>query len=108
MKPNVQANNKLLIVKGKVHASMKNANYLVYVHLEQNGEKCLHEAEKCLFTCVRSFFLRLFHLGKHRMTGSCLFCCCYSTLEQQVNPPWPPVFSATTDSALEVGPLTED
>ena len=37
VKPNVQANNKLFIVKGKVHASMKNANYLVYVHLEQNG-----------------------------------------------------------------------
>ena len=37
VKPNVQANNKLFIVIGKVHASMKNANYLVYVHLEQNG-----------------------------------------------------------------------
>ena len=37
VKPNVQANCKLFIVKGKVHASMKNANYLVYVHLEQNG-----------------------------------------------------------------------
>ena len=34
VKPNVQANNKLLIAKGKVHASMKNANYLVYVNLE--------------------------------------------------------------------------
>ena len=56
VKPNVQANNKLFIVIGKVHASMKNANYLVYVHLEQNGEKRLHEAEKCLFTCVKSFF----------------------------------------------------
>ena len=37
VKPNVQANNKLLIVREEVHASMKNANYLVYVHLEQNG-----------------------------------------------------------------------
>ena len=39
VKPNVQANKKLFIlfiVKGKVHASMKSANYLVYVHLEQN------------------------------------------------------------------------
>ena len=37
VKPKVQANSKLFIVEGKVHASMKNASYLVYVHLEQNG-----------------------------------------------------------------------
>ena len=37
VKPNMQANNKLLAVKGKFHALMKNADYLVYAHLEQNG-----------------------------------------------------------------------
>ena len=37
VKSNVQANSKLYIVRGKVYALLKNARYLVYVHLEQNG-----------------------------------------------------------------------
>ena len=47
VKPNVQANNKLFIVKGKVHASMKKANYLVYVHLEQHGGEVLYAKCEC-------------------------------------------------------------
>ena len=39
MKPNVTAKRKLFLVKSKVHASMKNIQYTVYVHLDQiNGE----------------------------------------------------------------------
>ena len=39
MKPNVTAKRKLFLAKSKVHASMKNNQYTVYVHLDQiNGE----------------------------------------------------------------------
>ena len=51
VKPNVMGNRLLFLVKAKVCASMKNVEYDVYVHLDQeNGDavyaKCSCEAGK--------------------------------------------------------------